>query len=57
MTTATTVARVITCPNPWCKRQGKRIGEVEVSSETIAVTVTAYCGACRQEHRQTLRIG
>lgn len=56
MTTATTVARVITCPNPWCKRQGKRIGEVEVTSETIAVTVTAYCGACRQEHRQTLRI-
>ena len=57
MTTATTVRLVITCPNPFSRRQGKRIGEIEVSVDAISITDTRYCGWCRAEHRQTLRIG
>lgn len=54
---AQTVRLVITCPNRFSRRYGKRIGEIEVSAEAISITDTRFCGWCREEHRQTLRIG
>ena len=56
MTTETLTRIVVTCPNPFCRRFGKEMGSIDVSSETIAVTDTRYCGSCRQYHRQTLTL-
>jgi hypothetical protein len=56
MTTETLVTITVRCPNPFCRRFGKEMGSIDVSSETIAVTDTRYCGSCRQYHRQTLTL-
>jgi hypothetical protein len=46
----------IACNNPYCRRFGKRIGEVETSQETISLTITVYCGTCRSEQRHAIRV-
>ena len=56
MTTSTRTTVVVTCINPFCRRFGKEIGQVEVSSETPSVTDTRWCWQCRTKHRQTFRV-
>ncbi len=57
MTTATTVLVTVRCINPFCSWNGKPMGTIEVSRETLSITDTRQCWKCKETHRQTLRIG